>query len=113
MPCDLCQPLHDPLNPGDELVWLDYNVWVTDVPAGLANMDLKGYRLLKDARLAWPIDHFDAWGQPWVALQRVDGNGSVRYELVRLEPGTYRPVACDPAYPVIRHAACARRGHTC
>ena len=113
MPCELCKPLHEPLNPGDELVWLDYAVWITDIPQGLVKMDLEGYRLLRDSHLAWHIDHFDAWGRPWIALHRIDANAGARYEIVRLEPGTYRPVACDPPYPVIRHAACARPVRSC
>ncbi|WP_287809835.1 hypothetical protein [Pseudomonas sp.] len=113
MPCEFCLPLHEPLNSGDELVWLDHTVWVTELPAGLRALDLKCYRLLRDARLAWRIDHFDAWGQPWIALQRIDPDASMRYELVRLEPGTYRLVPCEPPYPVIRHAACARPARTC
>ncbi|WP_150803813.1 hypothetical protein [Pseudomonas fluorescens] len=99
MLCECCEGLSQGIANKGTLVWMGHSIQITHIPVGLSADEQRGYRILLDSGLAWKVDHVDAHGHPWLALQY----SAERYETMSPISGSYRLIPCDPVYPVLKH----------
>ena len=113
MACKGCQGLCPQLREDEQLLWLGYAVRVIRMPAGVTDEERDCWTKLIDSGLAWKVDHIGPCGEPWLCLHWAGHKGQERYETVRLEPGCYERIPCDPVYSVIQSGPPPKDDGTC
>jgi hypothetical protein len=85
---------------------LDYKLRVHTVPedmrlplapdrAHLANASA-AYHVAVESRLLWDVWMIDQYGALWIAIAFENQRGEPEFHTMRIDPGTYRKVRCDP-----------------
>ena len=54
------------------------------------------YRLAVESRLLWDVWMVDQFGALWIAVSFENDRDEAELHTLRLDPGTYRKVPCDP-----------------
>jgi hypothetical protein len=84
---------------------LDYKLRVHTVPVDLRPLlplershlvDARGaYQLAVESRLLWDVWMIDQFGAMWIAVSFENERGVAEFHTLRVDPGTYRKVACE------------------
>ena len=84
---------------------VDYKIRVHTVPEDLRPplMDQRAhlgdastaYHLAMQSRILWDVWMIDQYGALWIAISFENAQGTPEFHTLRVDPGTYRKVACE------------------
>jgi hypothetical protein len=59
------------------------------------------YQRAIDSNLLWCVWMIDEFGSVWIAVEFVNEGEEPEFHTLRLDPGTYREVLCDPYETIV------------
>jgi hypothetical protein len=62
------------------------------------------YRVAVESRLLWDVWMIDQYEALWIAISFENERGKPEFHTLRIDPGTYRKVPCDPYEAVVEAA---------